>query len=334
MPTTVRVNQDVMTADVDGVALPPFISIRDGSLDAKALAHVGSFLRRAAYKHGWLQGLNPTISPPGSEASTVKPTMTVFMAGQLFVLEVPSKYRFALPTDATCDGHCAVIQCGTSSYTVSTEVTAPDPATGAPRRVGYCIQTFVGIDLGTRRPTPLPEAARVRVGEVLALHGEGRLAPPQRLNSQSMRPPREADFSFATRVRPFSDFDFNGHLNQGVYTTLAFDAVQSLHFERDPTHLHPSMEVVRAALQSSFDFVAVRIDYLAEITDGHATIQVDLWADSPLVAALDFVQAAAKQYPQHEHHSLWFEITSGERSAQRCAIGVIVVRTQRTENDP
>ena len=319
------------------VSLPPFISFRDGSLDAVSLGKLAGFIRRGAYKSGWLKGLNPTFREQLDQDE--KPTQSVFMVGQLVVLDRLCRYNW-LPLNAECGGTCTLTNCGRSSYTVACAVDAPavSDVSGPLTHAGYAVHSFVTIDLATRRPAQINEGARQEAAvalDALAQDPEGsklkdkatlsRLAP-------AMRPGGETPhFRFSSRVRPYSDFDFNGHLNQGVYVSLALDGMLAFGVY--------AKEEQDASTSWLRDFVSgvnvhvrgIRVDYLKEVADPQAALTVELWdaRGSTAVNEQAFVQELARIGTDAGDSScpIWFEVSSSSPSAGEAlnAIGILVV---------
>jgi hypothetical protein len=218
----------------------------------------------------------------------VMPSTTIFMAGQLVMLERPCAYGGRLPLAAVGGGKSFLIHCGTSSYAVGTTIHAPSAATaGDSVRVGFSVQSFVAVGTATRKPTPfateVKEQAAKWAAESSSAVKAAKLWLPERLAGMPSAT-AEPTYRFMNRVRPFSDVDFNGHMNQGVYINLALDAL----YEWSALQQR-GQALVPLPFGTSMNVRAVRIDYLAEIVDVTASVDVDLTVD-PNGERFDFVR--------------------------------------------
>lgn len=261
------------TATVTGVPLSPFTGYQHGQVDVLAAARAGSYMRRRAFDHGWLQ------------PSAVSDDATVFfVACDTRIL--PAAARGFISTVVLCSGEMFVVHVGNSSFALFFTLTASDSS----EILGVMRLTYVSVSKTSRRPVPIPAEKRALLDASFANSTAlrerlGATAPPP----LAVQPAMAALLRVATaggapdgapavgdgralhrRVSALreADFDFNRHLNQSMYQSFAIDTLKEACRVQAPGFawaLGAVPEALSAPIHADLAIEGLRIDYKQEI---------------------------------------------------------------------
>lgn len=261
---------------------------RDGSVDLYGLSSMLYSIRRRAWNKGW--------APPS--AGSPKDSR-IFMASNLLCLCNVGVYDKTKDSDLDIKfgGRAAVAHVGSSSYSFYSETEAidADDASGNTKCfVGFQLIALVSINGETRRPQKLLDENRlvlenaVKEGNVPAKIEALGVTPLGRLPAHEVITKSSATahtFKHRLSLRPYVDFDFNQHVNQGQYLQWINDTLtamaageQRANFQRTSGKNSSNARLADDANLSylSSTLRVARMDYVEEVVNREGTVLVSL----------------------------------------------------------